>query len=96
MNQKKKKPPASVTTPEPRVDILATPQNRRLFLGAVIVIYGMGYALSVWGNVYFGKGMPLKQALLRSLTTMLVVIALQAPVWFWYRKRMKGINTTRS
>ena len=94
MNQKKKKLPASVLTPEPRLDILATPRNRRLFLGAVIVIYATGYAFSVWGKMYFGA--PLKRALLDSLTTMLLVIALQAPVWFWYRKRMKGASANRS
>ena len=91
MNQKKKKPPASVTTPEPRVDILATPQNRRLFWGIAIVIYSVAYALSVWGKIYFGAS--LRRALVDSLTTMLLVIALQAPVWFWYRKRMKGTST---
>jgi hypothetical protein len=94
VNQKKKKPLVPAPAPEPRLDILATSQNRRLFLGVVIVIYSMGYALSVWSKLHFGT--PLKRALLDSLTTMLLVIALQAPVWFWYRRRMKGINTTRS
>ncbi|WP_309707269.1 hypothetical protein, partial [Armatimonas sp.] len=79
MNQKKKK--LLAPAPEPQLDILATPRNRRLFLGAVIVIYGMGYAFSVWGKMHFGAS--LRRALVDSLTTMLLVIALQAPVWFW-------------
>lgn len=94
MAQKKKQPTAQA--PEPLYDILATRQNRRLFWGIAIVIYSVGYALSVWGNLFFNTGMPLKQALLRSLTTMLFVIAMQAPVWFWYRKRMKGSAQKRN
>jgi hypothetical protein len=88
MAQKKKQ--LAPQAPEPLHDILATPQSRRLFWGAVVVLYSLGYVLSVWGNLYFGRGMPLKQALLRSFTTMLLVIVMQAPAWFWYRKRMKG------
>ena len=90
MNQKKKKQ----AVPEPLLDILASPRNRRLFWSAALVIYTFGYALSVWGNVHFGASPG--QAFARSFITMLVVIALQAPVWFWYRKRMKSAATERN
>lgn len=88
MAQKKKQPTAQA--PEPLYDIFATAQSRRLFWSIAIVLCALGYILTVWSNLYFGTGMPLKQALLRSFTTMLFVIGMQAPVWFWYRKRMKG------
>lgn len=92
MNQKQKKQAAPA--PEPLLDILASPRNRRLFWSAALVIYTLGYALSVWGNVHFGAS--LGQAFARSFITMLLVIALQAPVWFWYRKRMKRASTERN
>ena len=91
MNQKKKQ---AAPAPEPLLDILASPKNRRLFLVATGVIYTFGFALSVWGNLHFGAS--LGQALGRSFVTLLVVIALQTPVWFWYRKRMKGAAVERN
>jgi hypothetical protein len=84
MNQKQKK--RAAPAPEPLLDILADPRNRRLFWRATLVIYSLGFVLSVWGNVHFGA--PLGQAFARSFITLLVVVALQAPIWFWYRKRL--------
>jgi hypothetical protein len=85
MGQKKKKQPQAS---EPLLDILATPQSRRTYGRAVVVIFAVGYALSVGGHLRFGA--TLGQALGRSLVTLAIVVTLQAPVWFWYRSRMKA------
>jgi hypothetical protein len=94
MNQKKKKQATPAPAPEPLLDILASPKNRRLFFQAAGVVYTLGFALSVWGNLHSGAS--LAQALGRTLVMLLVVLVLQSPVLFWYRKRMKSNQTTQS
>ncbi|WP_395090002.1 hypothetical protein [Armatimonas sp.] len=83
MNQKKKKPLAP-----PQAAPQESPRHRKIFWVIVAALYGLGYALSVWGNLYFG--LPRDQAFLRAFTTMLLVILIQAPLYFWYRKRLSS------
>ena len=90
MNQKKKKP----LLPTQETALLDDPRNRQLFLRAALALYSAGFALSVWGNLRFGAS--LGQALGRSLITLAVVLAVQLPLYLWYRKRMKVAPSTKN
>lgn len=72
---------------------LEATKERTLFWAILAGLYVIGYGLSVGANLYFGS--PLRQALLRSLATMLVVVGMQFPLWLWYRVRLKGKPGTK-
>ena len=84
MNQKKKKKPVALPPQEAPQE---SRRRRKLFWGIVLALYSLGYALSVWAHLH--SGVPLNQAFIRAFTTMLLVILMQAPLWFWYKKRLK-------
>jgi uncharacterized membrane protein YhaH (DUF805 family) len=91
MNQKKKKKPVALPPQEAPQE---SRRRRKLFWGIVLVLYSLGYALSVWANLR--SGVSLNQAFIRSFTTMLFVILMQSPLWFWYKKRLKGTAAPRN
>ncbi|WP_309691058.1 hypothetical protein [Armatimonas sp.] len=62
-------------------------QFRPVRWGLIGLICLLGYLGMAWSNIYYG--VPRNQAFQRAFITMLLVILIQAPLYLWYRKRLR-------